>query len=131
MKHWTAPFYQCVDAGDPRVAEYFAPDVHCQVGNAPADVGLQAMFKGAIGRIVVATRGSNHRFINIWDQADNTAVVESVVTYLRRDGRDVTVPAMTVLRRNSDGLIDMLRLYIDTSPLFDGWEQDSDEPASR
>lgn len=124
-QHWTVAFYQAVDSGDPSVAKCFAPDIQWQVGNAPASVGLQAMYEGPIGRNAAAIRSSLHRFVNTWDLPGNTTVVESVVTYHRRDGRDVTVPAMTVLHRNSEGLVDVLRLYIDTSPLFDGWISDN------
>lgn len=122
MDHWTKEFYRSVDSADPAVVAYFAPNVRCQVGNAPPSVGMEAMFAGPIGRNVAAVRGSTHEFVNLWDTADGTAVVESQVTYHRRDGVDVKVPALTLLRRNAEGLIDDMRLYIDTTPLFVGWE---------
>lgn len=125
MQHWTTDFYRCVDSADPGVAAYFAPDVRTQVGNHPPGLGLAAMFDGPIGRNVAAVRGSTHEFTNIWDVDVDTAVLESWVTYHRRDGLDVKVPAVTVLHRNSNRLIDDLRLYIDTTPLFAGWSPEA------
>lgn len=121
MTHWSGAFYRSVDSSDPGVVAFFAPDVRAQVGNAPASVGIQGMFDGPIGRIVAATRGARHEFINIWDTADDTAVLECKVVYHRRDGVDVQVAATTILQRNPEGLIADMRLYIDTAPLFEGW----------
>lgn len=120
MNHWTTGFYAAVDSGDPRVSSYFASEIRCQVGNHPPTVGLDAMFAGGLGQIVAVIQGSAHEFINVWNVAADMAVLESWVTYHRRDGRDVKVPAITVVHRNHAGLIDNLRLYIDTAPLFDG-----------
>ena len=39
------------------------------------------------------------------------------VEYLRKDGKTVTIPAVTVLER-SDNLVKSLRIYFDVAPVY-------------
>jgi hypothetical protein len=42
---------------------------------------------------------------------------EANVEYLRKDGKTVTIPAVTVLERNGD-LVKSLRIYFDVAPVY-------------
>jgi hypothetical protein len=44
--------------------------------------------------------------------------VWSDVTYARPDDAEVTVPVVTILRRNDGGLIVDYRIFMDAGPLF-------------
>ena len=43
--------------------------------------------------------------------------LEANVEYLRKDGKTVTIPAVTVLERNGD-LVKSLRIYFDVAPVY-------------
>lgn len=120
MTHWTTEFYRLVDAGDASANELLSPDVRVQVGNHEPTVGLEGLFNGELGRHRKAAHSSVHDFVNIWDIDADTVALDSIVTFHRRDGKDVTLPVMTIVHKNADGLIDGLRLYIDNAPLFEG-----------
>ena len=44
-------------------------------------------------------------------------MLETQVDYLRKDGRTVTVPVVTVLEREGR-LVRALRIYLDVSPVY-------------
>jgi hypothetical protein len=44
--------------------------------------------------------------------------VWSDVTYTKFDDSQVTVPVVTIVKRNDDGLIVDYRIFMDASPLF-------------
>jgi hypothetical protein len=48
----------------------------------------------------------------------SVTIVEAVVTYTRRDDRQVEVPVVTVYRTNPEDLISDYRVYIDPAPVF-------------
>ena len=121
MSHWSAKLYERVDAGDPTVNEMFSPDVEVQYGNYPVRSGHEALYAGEIGRQRSVASSSHHEFLNIWDVDNNTAILDSIVTYQRVDGVNIDIPVITILHRRSDGLIDRLRISMDNRPLFDGF----------
>ena len=45
-------------------------------------------------------------------------IVESDVTYTRKDGATVTVPIVTIYHERDDGKIDDYRVYGDVAPVF-------------
>ena len=54
-----------------------------------------------------------------WHQHRGEAVSQqSIVTYATLDGRDVSLPVSSYLRRSNDGRLDRLWIYIDMAPLF-------------
>src|SRR3954454_24751474 len=50
--------------------------------------------------------------------ADDTHLCEAHVTYTRKDGSLVTVPAVSVFHTRSDGLIHSSRIYVALAPLY-------------
>src|SRR5258705_13926214 len=61
--------------------------------------------------------GIKHHLLNVW--AFEVVIVSQIsVTYPRKDGTTLTVPAVTIWKLR-DRLIDESRIYIDISPLFE------------
>lgn len=43
---------------------------------------------------------------------------EALIDYVRKDGKMVTVPCVTLIERNEDGLASSVRIFIDVAPVF-------------
>lgn len=112
---WIARVFATADSLDAdALIELYTDDARAQVGNAPAAEGKAAVleaFRGLFGSI----RGMRHRFTQTWDVGD-VAIVEADVEYVRPGGEPVTMPCVTILRREGD-LIRDDRIYIDLAPL--------------
>lgn len=61
--------------------------------------------------------GIKHHLLNVWAFED-VIVSQISVTYTRKDGSELTIPAVTIWKLQ-DGLIDECRIYVDISPLFE------------
>jgi ketosteroid isomerase-like protein len=116
MKPWYSDLYANVDAMrlDAFVAS-LTPDVEVVVGNNPAMKGRQAVKEG-IGHFFSSIAGLKHRFENVVE-GQGLTFLEAKVDYRRKDGREVTVPVVTVLERNGD-LVKSLRIYFDVAPVY-------------
>jgi ketosteroid isomerase-like protein len=116
MTHWFSDMYANVDAM--RLDEFVAtltPDVEVVVGNNPAMNGRQAVREG-IGFFFSTIAGLKHRFVNVVE-GNGFTFLEAKVDYRRKDGREVTVPVVTVLERKGD-LVKSLRIYFDVAPVY-------------
>jgi hypothetical protein len=116
MKHWFSDLYASIDAM--RLDEFaagLAPDVKLVVGNNPAMNGRQAAREG-IGHFFSTIDGIKHHLVNVAEN-DGLTFLEANVEYLRKDGKTVVVPAVTVLER-SGGLVKSLRIYFDVGPVY-------------
>lgn len=112
---WVRGFYAAVDSFDlNRHMAVLTDDVQMTFGNNPTMVGHDAVRAG-IEAFFRTIAGLQHRFRNVWEHG-NEAIVEADVDYTRKDGRVVTIPALTVLRRRGN-LIDNIRVYVDHEPL--------------
>jgi limonene-1,2-epoxide hydrolase len=116
MQHWFSDLYANVDAMrlDAFVAG-LAPDVEVVVGNNPAMHGRQAV-KDGIGCFWSTIQGLKHNFVNVVE-GQGLTILEAKVDYVRKDGRQVTVPVVTVLERNGE-LVKSLRIYFDVAPVY-------------
>jgi SnoaL-like protein len=116
MKHWFSDFYVSIDAM--RLDEFaagLAPDVEVVVGNNPVMRGRQAA-KDGIGYFWSTIDGIKHHFVNV-AESNGLTFLEANVEYLRKDGKSVTIPAVTVLERRGD-LVKSLRIYFDVAPVY-------------
>jgi hypothetical protein len=50
-------------------------------------------------------------------ESNGLTFLEANVEYRRKDGKTVTVPAVTVLERSGD-LVKSLRIYVDVAPVY-------------
>jgi hypothetical protein len=116
VKYWFSDMYDSIDAM--RLDEFaarLAPDVRLVVGNNPAMNGREAAKQG-IGYFWSTIAGLKHHTVNV-AESNGLTFLEANVEYLRKDGRSVTIPAVTVLERNGD-LVKSLRIYIDVAPVY-------------
>jgi ketosteroid isomerase-like protein len=116
MKSWFSDWYAAIDAMSvDGFAAGLTPDAEVVVGNNPAMKGRQAAKEG-IGYFFSTIQGLKHHFVNVVESGALT-FLEAKVDYLRKDGRQVTIPVVTVLERNGD-LVKSLRIYFDVGPVY-------------
>jgi len=116
MEHWFSGLYASIDAM--RLEEFAAgltPDVKVVVGNNPAMNGREAARQG-IGYFFSTIDGIKHHLVNV-AEINGLTFLEANVEYRRKDGKTVTVPAVTVLER-SENLVKSLRIYVDVAPVY-------------
>ena len=98
-------------------AEFLANDVSIQFGNAPAVEGKKAVVE-MLGGYWQSFKSIEHDLLNIYG-TDETYVLEALNHYERHDGKQVTVRAVAFTDKNEDGLVKSVRIFGDTSPLFE------------
>jgi len=116
MSDWVKHYYSVVDSMN--VEEFAAlhtEDVRLRFGNAETVVGRDAVVQG-IANFWGAIKGLRHNFVQTWDEGD-VEIVEALIDYTRHDGKVVTLPCTSILRKRGDLLQD-LRIYMDVSPVF-------------
>jgi hypothetical protein len=103
-------------------ARAFAPEGWVQFGNWPRTSGREAI-TAAIAQFFDGFQSLSHRSVGQWLDG-GTLVLEAEVTYLRHDGRTVTVPACTIFRLAAEPSADgkpqakECRIYVDLGPLY-------------
>ncbi|MEV7395212.1 nuclear transport factor 2 family protein [Streptomyces sp. NPDC091215] len=114
---WVSELYSRMDSlNSEAVLVHFSDDCRIRFGNGEPMVGHEAFLAGT-GAFQQAVRGMRHRFRQVW-QCGDSAVLVADVDYVRHDDRTVTLPAITVLHRRPDGLIDDMQVVIDLTPVF-------------
>ena len=99
-----------------RFAEYYAEDAVLRFGNAEPVHGRDAI-RQTYADFFVSLDGLRHEMQQYF-HVDGTHLAEALVTYTRKDGSLVTVPAISVFHTRPDGLIDSYRIYVDLAPLY-------------
>jgi uncharacterized protein (TIGR02246 family) len=122
---WARRLYKdAVDRKDAHgFAQAFTDDATLRFGNADAIQGRDAI-EAAIAQFfeTFATLRHEEKGARL---AGDTLILEAVVTYQRHDGREVSVPAVTIFHlagAASDEperpLADECRIYVDLAPLY-------------
>ena len=107
-----------IDSMDPDAfASHLADDVRFVFGNAEPVIGRDNVRDTWAG-FCDGIAGVSHEVIEQWNTEPAT-IVESIVTYTRKDGSTVSLPVVTIYRA-SDELIDDYRIFMDVAPLFNG-----------
>jgi limonene-1,2-epoxide hydrolase len=115
MSDWLREIYYIVDALDAeRYAKYFEEDGTFTLGNNPTLRG-PAQIAAVLNQFHSTIAGMHHDFIRSWE-VGGTEIAECTVTYTRKDGAQLTLPAMVVYVRSGDRIRES-RSYIDISPL--------------
>jgi ketosteroid isomerase-like protein len=113
---WTSMFAD-IDRMDAEAwASHLSDDVVMRFGNADPVHGREAC-RDALAAFYETIDGVSHSIVGQWETGD-AAVFESNVTYTRKDGKDVTVPVVTIARTNDERVISDYRVYIDLAPVF-------------
>ena len=108
---WVREHYALVDAAQvDRYVESFAPDVELRFGSRPPVRGRTAVRDAlAAGH---AEHAMAHTVINCWEAGDTT-ILEFDVRYTYPDGHSHLLPSVALIRREGDGLITSLRVYVE------------------
>jgi ketosteroid isomerase-like protein len=114
---WVVRYYKTVDGM--QIDDYLAmhtDDVRLCFGNAPPAQGKDQVREG-IEYFWSTIDGLHHNFVEVWEQGD-TAIVEAAIDYTRKDGKVVTLPCVSILRRDGD-LVNDLRIHMDVGPIYE------------
>ena len=79
--------------------------------------------RDALTKFFAAIDSVSHAFTSQL-RVDDTLFIEQMVTYTRRDGGAVVLPAASVFEL-MDGKADRMQMYIDVSPVFAGGDMPS------
>ncbi len=120
MKRLTEQFvidyFKDVDTMHPeKVTSYYGENGSFKFGNAKAVIGLQAISEVLIG-FYEMLRTMEHHKKGIWI-ADDSAVFETDVLFIKKNGEKVILPAVSILR-TKNSKIDDFRMVMDAAPLF-------------
>lgn len=108
--------FDVVDAMDLNaVAALFAEDATMVFANGEPMVGREAVVAGNTA-FMSTIKGLRHRLLNEW-RVGATTIAETEVTYSRVDGKEVTLPAVSIWSTREDGLIVDYRVFVDLAPV--------------
>jgi len=109
--------FRRVDGFNPgQFAELFAPDGKLVFANGDPMIGPAAIEAGVSG-FFETIKGLRHAIVSEWHEQGDT-VLELGVTYDRLDGKQVSIPVVTIYHRRDDGLIDDYRVFFDLAPVY-------------
>jgi len=113
----TRQLFAVVDTMDVgTIASLFAENGRVVFGNGQPLVGIEEIRKG-ITAFFDTIAGQHHEVVNEWNLGNDT-VAELKVTYDRKDGRQVTIPCVTIFHTDGAGKIDDYRVYFDAAPIY-------------
>jgi hypothetical protein len=113
---WVEQTYEALDAKDVEAfVAQLTPGATVRVGNGDPVAGRVAI-RDAYGQFFEAIGTVSHAFTSQL-RVDDTLVIEEIVTFTRRDGTAVVLPAATICEL-TEGKADRMQTYIDMSSLF-------------
>lgn len=116
MGDWIEEYFADVDAMNlDGFVERHTDDAVVSFNDNPPANGKDEI-RATIGGFWEMIDGLSHEIRERYEDGD-TVILESDVTYTRKDGQQVTVRTASVLHRDGD-LIDRLVFYNDPSPIF-------------
>ncbi|MBN9107427.1 MAG: DUF1857 family protein [Pseudonocardia sp.] len=119
---WMVRYYEAVDSLDlDGLLAQHTPDSTATVGNSPTMQG-RAEIGAGLEQLFGLLREMRHTFVRTWEvdgsaPGETVGVLDARVSYLLRNGPNVTVPVLTLLTRTG-GLVSDLRFCIDMAPVF-------------
>jgi hypothetical protein len=116
VNYWFSDIYRAIDGMQMEgFVSGLSPDVELVFANNPPLRGVEAVRQG-IGGFWGSIDGLKHTLVNVIE-SDAHTVLELRVDYLRKDGRTVSVPCVTMLNRDAE-LIRSMRIHIDLTPVY-------------
>ena len=113
---WVEQTYEAFDTKDvDAFVAQLTPGATVRFGNGEPLAGRVAI-RDAFGEFFDAIGTVSHAFTAEL-RVDDTLVIEEMVTFTRRDGSTVVLPAATVYEL-TEGKAERMQTYIDVSPLF-------------
>lgn len=98
------------------IVGHLTDDARVVFGNQEPMVGRDAVNAG-LRAFYSTIAGLRHRVLREWRVGSQTAA-ETEVTYQRLDGKQVSVPAVSIWHARDDGLLDDFRVFIDLAPVY-------------
>lgn len=109
--------FQLVDSRDAHaLVEMMAEDATMVFGNGEPLHGRDAIL-AANDAFMSTVQGVRHSIRNEWT-VDDATIADTEVTYTRLDGKEVTIPVVSIWRVRDDGLINDYRVFLDLAPVF-------------
>lgn len=113
---YVSEVYEAVDSRDEqRLARFLTENCTFVYANNDPVVG-RANVAEYSKKFMALIAGIKHQLLEVW-AFDDVIVSRIEVTYTRKGGSTLTVPAVTIWRMR-DRQIDDYRIYIDVAPLF-------------
>jgi SnoaL-like domain len=114
---WVSEFFRDVDAFQiEKLDPWFADDISLRFANNPA-INDKATALAALGGFFTTIKGLKHTPEAIVGSGDEVTQM-AIVTYTRTDGSECPLQVASYLRRNAEGKLNRLWIYIDLAPLF-------------
>ena len=109
--------FAVIDAMDvATLGSLFAENGRVTFANSAPLVGVAEIRRGAT-LFYETMAGLHHTIVNEW-HVDGETIVELKVSYDRKDGRQVTIPCVTIFHSDDDDKIDDYRVYFDVAPIY-------------
>jgi len=116
MSDWIQDYFADVDAMRlDEFVERHTDDAVVTFNNNPPAQGKDEI-RETIGGFWQMIGGMRHDIRNRYEDGD-TVILESDVTYIRKDGSEVVINTTSVLHRDGE-LVDRLSFYNDPAPIF-------------
>jgi len=107
-----------IDSMEPEAfAQHLADDVRFVFGNADPVIG-RGNVRDTWAGFCDGIAGVRHELIEQFSSGAAT-IVESTVTYTRKDASTISLPVVTIYRGAGE-LIEDYRIFMDVAPLFNG-----------
>ena len=117
---WVEETYEALDARDvDAFVGRLTPGAEVRFGNGELLEGRVAV-RDAFSEFFRSIDSVSHAFTSQL-RVDDTLIIEQMVTFGKRDGTAVVLPAVTIFEL-TDGKADRMQTYIDVSPVFPSGE---------
>ena len=104
----------------PEVVKLFDKDATYQVANFPPAVGIDQLRQAAASTHMDFIKSVTFDVKDMIELADDVIVCEMEIAYGTKDGRTIQLPCTDLFRFNKQGLIKVMKVFMDATPLFAG-----------
>lgn len=94
----------------------FTDDAVYQFSNFPIAYGPEGIRESSAD-FLKQVEGVHHHFKDTWEMQDGSVICEMENTYIRHDGKVITLPCSDVIRLKGDKVQEML-IFMDISPVY-------------
>ncbi len=100
--------------------KFYDHDSLYQFGSFPVVYGPDAIRKNSKA-VIETVEGIHHHIKDLYEMADGTIAIDMEVTYIRYDGKVITLPCFDTVKIEN-GRVRELRIFMDPNPIFEGYE---------
>jgi SnoaL-like domain len=116
MAEWVWNYFRDVDSFDPNnVTKHYTENGQFRFANQEPVRGKEAIAQ-LLAEFYQNLQAMSHRNVGLW-LGNNSAVFEAEVTFTRKDGSQLTLPAASIIRRSGELVYDF-RMIMDVSPVL-------------